>query len=67
MLLDERRARRIAEVAYGLQVRGTAGLLVLAKRSSLIPSVRTLLDAMRGNRYYLGPRLVDVACAAVGE
>jgi len=41
--------------------------LVAAKRINLIPSVRPLLEAMRGNDYYLSQRLVDLACAAVGE
>lgn len=67
VLLDERRARRITEIAYHLPVRGTAGLLVAAKRINLIPSVRPLLEAMRGNGYYLSQRLVDLACAAVWE
>ena len=67
VLLDERRARRIAEVAYHLPVRGTAGLLVAAKRARLIPLVRPLMDAMRDNGYYLSQRLLDAACAEVGE
>lgn len=67
VLLDERRARRIAEVAYKLPVRGTAGLLVAAKRAQLIPLVRPLLEAMRHNGYYLAPRLIESACALVGE
>lgn len=67
VLLDERRARRIAEVAYRLPVRGTTGLLVVAKRTGLIPAVRPLLEAMRGNGYYVSQRLVDQACAVAGE
>lgn len=67
VLLDERRARRIAEVAYHLPVRGTAGLLVAAKRARLIPLVRPLMNAMRDNGYYLSQRLLDAACTEVGE
>lgn len=67
VLLNERRARRIAEMAYGLPVRGTAGLLVAAKRARLIPAVRPLLEAMRKNGYYLAERLVEHACAVAGE
>ncbi len=51
LLLDDRRARRIAEVAYGLRVKGAAGLLVAAKKQGLITSVRPLLDEMRASGY----------------
>jgi uncharacterized protein len=46
VLLDERRARRIAARSYGLRVKGSAGLLVAAKRAGLIAEVRPLLDSM---------------------
>lgn len=67
VLLDARRARRIAEMAYHLPVRGTAGLSVAAKRINLLPSVPPLLKAMRGNGYYLSQRLVDLGvCGSRG-
>lgn len=31
LLMDDRRARRVAELAYGLRVKGVAGILVSAK------------------------------------
>jgi uncharacterized protein len=43
VLIDERRARRIAEHAYGLRVKGSAGVLVAAKKAGLIPALRPLL------------------------
>lgn len=67
LLLDDRRARRIAEVAYGLRVQGVAGLLVTARRRGLVPAVRPLLAAMRSRGYFLSPRLVERACREVGE
>lgn len=66
-LLDDHRARRIAELAYGLKVRGTAGILVTAKREGLITSVRPLLEKMRSSGYYLSHRLVEYACKQVAE
>ncbi len=67
VLLDDRRARRIAEIAYHLKVRGVAGVLVMAKRRGLIPEVRPLLVAMRSNGYFLSDRLVAGISKAVGE
>ncbi|HEX3530855.1 MAG TPA: DUF3368 domain-containing protein [Thermoanaerobaculia bacterium] len=67
VLIDERRARRIAEQAYRLTVKGSAGILVAAKRAGLIPAVRPLLLAMLHQGYYLSDRLVQRATAEAGE
>lgn len=67
VLLDERRARRIAEEAYRLPVRGSAGLLVLAKRAGLVRAVGPLLSSMSSQGYYLAPRLIERACREAGE
>jgi predicted nucleic acid-binding protein len=67
VLLDERRARRIAEHAYGLRVKGSAGILVSAKRAGLVPLLRPLLEKMRDQGYYLSQRIIDRALAEAGE
>jgi predicted nucleic acid-binding protein len=67
LIIDERQARRIAEIAYGLPVRGTVGTLVLAKRRGLIVEVRPLLERMRQGGYYLADALIEAACESVGE
>jgi predicted nucleic acid-binding protein len=67
ILIDDRKARRIAEIAYGLRVRGTAGTLVVARRRGLLPAVRPVLEAMRTRGYYLSSRLLERACREVGE
>lgn len=67
ILLDERRARRIAEHAYGLRVRGTAGLLVRAKRAGLVPLVRPLLLTLSERGYFLSERIVARACHEAGQ
>ena len=66
-LLDERRARRIAEQAYGLRVKGTVGVLVSAKRAGLVDAVRPLLEALVDEGYFLAPDLVKRACLEAGE
>ena len=67
VLIDERRARRIAEQAYRLTVKGSAGILVAAKRAGLIQAVRPLLLAMLSHGYYLSDRLVQRATAEAEE
>lgn len=67
VLIDERRARRIAEQAYGLRVKGTAGILVAAKRKGLIPEVGPLLESLVERGYYLSRRLIDRAIEEAGE
>lgn len=67
VLLDEKKARRIAARVYGLQVKGTAGLLVEAKNRGLIVAVRPCLEAMIQGGYFLGPNLVAACLAAAGE
>jgi predicted nucleic acid-binding protein len=67
LLIDERKGRRIATVAYRLQVKGTAAVLVLAKRRGLVPRVRPLLEAMRMGGYYVAENLVEAACRLADE
>lgn len=45
VLLDDKKARRIAE-QLSLQVTGTVGLLLKAKKKSVIPAIRPILDAL---------------------
>jgi predicted nucleic acid-binding protein len=66
-IIDERRARHMASKVYGLTVRGTAGVLVEAKRRGLIPEVRALLRIMRGAGYFIADAVIEAACQAVGE
>lgn len=67
LVLDERKARRIATTVYGLRCKGTAGLLVEAKSRGLIPAVKPCLMGMIQGGYFLGPALVAACLAAAGE
>lgn len=67
LLLDDRRARRIAEIAYHLRVKGVAGLLVTAKRKGLLDTVRPLLERLRTNGYFLSQAVIDRAVKEAGE
>lgn len=64
-VIDEKRGRRIAHQVYGLPVKGTAGLLVEAKRRGLPGDLRlTLLDLKRAG-YYLSEAVIEAACKAI--
>ena len=67
LLIDERKARRLAEHLYGLRIVGTRGLLLRAKTAGLIPAVQPALASMRAHGYYLSDRLVEAICRAAGE
>jgi predicted nucleic acid-binding protein len=67
LLLDDRRARRIAEVAYRLRVKGVAGILVAAKKHRLIGSVKSLLLEICDKGYYVADNIIDRALIEAGE
>lgn len=67
LLIDERKGRRIATIAYGLHVKGTAGVLVLAKQRGILTGVRPLLEAMRDGGYYVAENVVEAACHLAHE
>ena len=67
LVLDDRKARRIAEIAYGIRVKGVAGILVSAKRKGLLSEVIPVLDAMRTAGYYLSERVLSAVRQEAGE
>lgn len=67
VILDERKARRIAHGIYGLQVKGTAGLLIQGKLRGLIPEVGPVLQKMCDGGYHLSRDLVAATLKEAGE
>lgn len=67
LLVDDRRARRVAELAYQLRVKGAAGILVAAKRKGLIPAIAPLLAGMQTAGYYLASNVIERALQEAGE
>ena len=67
VLIDERRARRIASTIYGLRVKGTCAMLIEAKQRLLISDVRTPLDGMIAAGYFIGPQLRAECLRRAGE
>lgn len=67
ILLDDRRARQVARVTYGLRVKGAPGVLVAAKKAGFLPSVGPFLEQMRAKGYFLAPAVVERALREAGE
>jgi predicted nucleic acid-binding protein len=67
LLLDERKARRVA-IRLGLPVAGTLDALVAAKQAGLIPAVRPVLDDLLVRAHFrVGRALYQKLLKSVGE
>jgi hypothetical protein len=67
VLIDERKARKIARTIYGLHVIGSARILVEAKKQGLIACVGAALQKMRDRGYWIGDAIVSAALQQAGE
>ena len=67
VVLDERRGRRVAMDVFGLEVVGTCGLLLRAKKLSLLPEVKAPLDLILANGLFVSPRLRLQCLRLAGE
>lgn len=66
LLLDERRARRLA-AELGLRIIGTVGLLVAAKQAGLIVAVRPYLETLLAVGFHVAPQIIEGALREAGE
>lgn len=64
--MDDLLARRCAE-ALNIPVRGTLGLVLVAKQRGRIPSARAALMQLRTGGMYLSDRVMNEALKLVGE
>jgi predicted nucleic acid-binding protein len=58
LLVDERKARSVAK-QLGMQIVGTLGLLVEAKRLGLVPKLRPLLETLREHNIRISNALME--------
>lgn len=65
-VLDDREARRCAR-AVGVPVRGTLGLLLVARARGELTLVRPLVEALRRGGMRISDDVVDAALREVGE
>ena len=66
IILDDLPARRVAYAA-GLNVIGTLGVLLGAKRAGLLPVIRPELDGLVRTSFFLSPQLYTELLQAAGE
>lgn len=65
-IIDDLAGRRCA-AAFNIPVRGTLGLVLIAKERGHISSARQLLDQLRQAGMYLSDQVAKEALAKVGE
>ena len=66
VVLDDREARRCAET-LGCKCIGTAGILVLARRRNLLPSLRDSFIKLCNSGIWLSRDLIEELCRQEGE
>jgi len=65
-IIDDLAARRCA-ATFSIPVRGTLGLVLMAKQRGCIPAARPVLEQLRQGGMYLSDRVMNRALALVGE
>jgi predicted nucleic acid-binding protein len=65
-ILDDRDARNCA-IVHGVPVRGTLGVVMLAKQEGLLPSARVACESLVKAGLYLERSFMNNALALVGE
>ena len=65
-IIDDLAGRRCA-AALRIPVRGTLGLVLVAKQRGKIPSARSVLDQLRQSGMYLSDRVLNETLALIGE
>ncbi len=66
LIMDDYKARKVA-IKLGLEITGTIGVIVKAKLSGKIKSVKPYLDKIRKTNFYLSKQLEDQAIKEAGE
>lgn len=66
VLVDDLAARRAAR-KIGLNVIGTCGLLLEARRRNLIEAIRPPIETLSKSGYYLSESLIETVCRLAGE
>ncbi len=66
VIVDDLAARRCA-ATLGIPVRGTLGLVLIAKQRGTIGAARPVLEQLRLSGMYLSERVMNQALALVGE
>lgn len=66
LLIDDRRARKVA-VLNDIQIMGSLGILLQAKRKGIIPHVKPLFDRLQATTLRFSPLLIQNLLEEAGE
>lgn len=66
IILDERKARRIAK-EMGLEVYGTVGILIRAKQQKIFDEIKPIIEKLEHNGFYMSDALKEDVLRIVGE
>ncbi len=58
VLIDERKARKVARRVFGLETIGTAGILVQLKQRGWISDISALFLQLREQNYWIDDKIV---------
>lgn len=67
VLIDERKARKIARTVFHLEVIGTAKILIEAKKRAFLKSAFEALSTLRKSGYWLHSDIMDFVLRETGE
>ncbi len=65
-IIDDLAARRCAE-ALRIPLRGTLGLVLIAKKRGVLPAARPVLLKLKQSGMYLSDQVLDQVLALIGE
>jgi len=66
LLIDEKAGRRVAKLNH-IQIIGSLGVLIEAKKKGIIPTLKPHIETLRHAKIYFSDALLDFALNAVGE
>ena len=66
ILIDDLKARRFARIK-GLNVMGTMGLLLMAKKAGLVTEIKPLLSGLLANNIRISSKIIDITLHAADE
>lgn len=66
LLIDEKAGRRVAKL-NDIQIIGSLGVLIEAKKKGMIPTLKPHIETLRKAKIYFSDTLLDYALNTVGE
>jgi len=66
VILDDYKARKVAEL-LGISVTGTIGVIIKAKNSGIVPSIKPYLEKIRETNFRISDELEQIALGEANE